>query len=312
MKIDILYIFYFGLFLIGCNTIAPEETGQEDEVKTPVEVGTVKPGNFNFKKTYKGVTHYLTDGDVKSPISGYITKLYVKIGDRIKKNTPLFGLETKEAFILRGKNYLNEPDLKDIGHIIIRAPEEGIMTAVLGEENEYIQEGTVLGTFVAPDMFVFMIEVPAEEDTFVRTGKPCTITLSDGKIISGKISTTLSLADSVSQTESYIVIPDEKQVLPSGLQLKIDFTEIEKNNVATLPKTAILSDEKQQDFWVMKLINDTTAVKIPVKTGLENESDIEIISPTFNEDDRILVSGNYGLPDTAYVEIKSKKIGEKE
>jgi uncharacterized NAD(P)/FAD-binding protein YdhS len=51
----------------------------------------------------------------------------------------------------------------------------------------------------------------------------------------------------------------------------------------------------------MKMINDSTAVKVPVKTGLETGEKVEIISPDFSPQDRILVSGNYGLADTAKV-----------
>jgi uncharacterized NAD(P)/FAD-binding protein YdhS len=70
-----------------------------------------------------------------------------------------------------------------------------------------------------------------------------------------------------------------------------------------LPKSSILADEAQTAFWVMKLINDTVAVKIPVKKGLEMGDKVEILSPAFTPSDRILVTGNYGLADTAKVKI---------
>jgi hypothetical protein len=53
----------------------------------------------------------------------------------------------------------------------------------------------------------------------------------------------------------------------------------------------------------MKLINDSTAVKVPVTTGLVSGDEIEITSPVFSPADRFLNSGNFGLGDTAMVTI---------
>ena len=71
-----------------------------------------------------------------------------------------------------------------------------------------------------------------------------------------------------------------------------------------LPKGAVLANETQSEFWVMKLINDTMAVKVDIKKGLENSEKVEITSPSFLKTDRFLMTGNYGLPDTAIVKIK--------
>ena len=54
----------------------------------------------------------------------------------------------------------------------------------------------------------------------------------------------------------------------------------------------------------MKLINDTTAIKILVRKGFENSEEVEITSPEFLQSDRKILTGNYGLPDTARVKIK--------
>jgi multidrug efflux pump subunit AcrA (membrane-fusion protein) len=308
MKNSILFLFLMCLLLGSCSK--KTEAEEEVRVKTPVEITHVKSDSFILSKTFKGVTHYLTSGDIKSPIPGYITKLYVKLGDQIHKGSPLFGLETKEAYVLKNKNYLNDPELKNIGHTIIRAAEDGLMTSVRGEENEYVQEGEILGSFSAPDMFVFLIEVPAEQDSSIKVGRSCAITLPDGKVIMGKISKTLAVADSVSQTESFIVVPDKKMILPAKIQINISFIESEKNNAQSLPKEAVLSDETQTEFWVMKLVNDTTAIKVPVRIGLQNENKIEITEPRFSVADRIITKGGYGLSDTAYVKIKKSGDGE--
>jgi len=53
----------------------------------------------------------------------------------------------------------------------------------------------------------------------------------------------------------------------------------------------------------MKLINDSMAIKIPVTLGLQNDDEKEIVTPVFSTSERIIISGNYGLADTAKIKI---------
>lgn len=300
-----------ALLLTGCGSLSTTDTSSGSQSadsnapnpKTPVDITTVKADSFRVEKTFRGMTYYLTSGDIKSPIAGYVTKVYVKIGDKLQKGTPLFGLETKETYALGGKNYLNDPTLKDIGKLTIRAPDAGLVTLVQAEENEYVQDGTVLATFSAPDMFVFLIEVPVEQDTAVHVGSVCSIQLPNGRRIGGRIFRTLAIADSLSQTERFVIKPDHPMVLPARLQLAITFTQQQHNQAQSLPKDAVLANELQTEFWVMKLLNDTTAVKVPIKIGLQRETRIEILSPRFKPQDRFVSKGGYGLADKASITI---------
>ena len=56
----------------------------------------------------------------------------------------------------------------------------------------------------------------------------------------------------------------------------------------------------------MKLINDSTAINVPVITGVEQGDTIQVISPHFSNDTKILLSGNYGLSDTASVIVSGE------
>jgi hypothetical protein len=53
----------------------------------------------------------------------------------------------------------------------------------------------------------------------------------------------------------------------------------------------------------MKLINDTTAVKVLVTTGISDTEYVQIKMPAFKDTDLFLSSGNYGLGDTANVKV---------
>ena len=58
------------------------------------------------------------------------------------------------------------------------------------------------------------------------------------------------------------------------------------------------------EFWVMKLINDSTAVQVPVTVGNQTHDQVEIISPVFSNDVRLIDQGAYGLSDTVLVKVE--------
>ncbi len=56
----------------------------------------------------------------------------------------------------------------------------------------------------------------------------------------------------------------------------------------------------------MKLLNDSIAIKVPVDKGFENDEEIEITGSDLIPSDRIILTGNYGLPDTAKIYIQQE------
>jgi hypothetical protein len=112
--------------------------------------------------------------------------------------------------------------------------------------------------------------------------------------------------DMQSQTIRYVVRPATTDRLPGNLIASVNLVKSSNSNALVLPKAAILGDETQTKFWIMKLINDSTAIKISVSKGFENNDEVEITEPVFEISDRILLTGNYGLPDTARVTIIQK------
>lgn len=74
-----------------------------------------------------------------------------------------------------------------------------------------------------------------------------------------------------------------------------------------LPKSAVQSDEMLTEFWIMKLSVDSTVVRIPVEIGNSNASAIEITSTILSPQDRIVLTGGYGLEDGAKITITKEE-----
>ena len=105
------------------------------------------------------------------------------------------------------------------------------------------------------------------------------------------------------QTQTILAKSNVNLFLPENMMVKVNIIKGTQSKKQVLPKSCVLSDEMMKDFWVMKLINDSTAIKIPVTVGNKNSERIEIVSPKFEATDKIINKGNYGLPDTALVSI---------
>ena len=92
--------------------------------------------------------------------------------------------------------------------------------------------------------------------------------------------------------------------IPQNLIARVHILRNVKKQTQTVPRAAVLSDDAQANFWIMKMIDSSTAVKVPIKKGMEFPDKIEVLEPVFKPTDQILTSGNYGLPDTAKVSIE--------
>lgn len=303
MKNIIISLLLFILtLLVGCksNTAVTDET--TPEVKTPVTVTTIETIPMSETVNLNAVSAFQKKSTVKSSISGYIEMVYANIGDYVQVGKPLFIIKTKEAKALSGIK-IAEALLQFKGQQTITAASSGIITEVTKQLGDYVAEGDQLAIIAEQASFVFLLNVPFELNKYAAIGTSCTIILPDSTHIKGTIISKLSTIDPVSQTQSYVVKAETNNFLPENLLAIVQLNKSTNQNAQVLDKSCVLTDETMEHFWVMKLINDSTAVRTDIKKGITLESKIEILSPQFSKDDRIVNSGNYGLPDTALVVI---------
>jgi len=117
------------------------------------------------------------------------------------------------------------------------------------------------------------------------------------------VSGSLPSVDPSSQTQSIFIKVNTSHPIPENLVAKVSIPKTLKGNTVSLPKAAVLTDETQSEFWIMKMIDSSTAIKVPVTKGIETSDRVEILTPPLSAADKILLTGNYGLSDTAKVRI---------
>lgn len=187
--------------------------------------------------------------------------------------------------------------------IAISAPGSGYISMLNFQSGDYVQDGEQIALISDAKSFAFILQLPYELTSLVKTNKNIKLILPDSSILQGILEKPMPTVDAAAQTQNYIISVNTSRLIPENLLAKVIFVKSSKQNVQTLPKEAILTDETQNNFWVMKLLNDTTAIKITIRKGIETNENVEILEPQFSGKDLILVSGNYGLPDTAKIHV---------
>jgi multidrug efflux pump subunit AcrA (membrane-fusion protein) len=307
MRINIIPGLTCILLLISCRHAKETKSEPENEGFTPVTVTHPITGELSETITLNAYSRFLLKTSVKSDINGYIQKVSVQPGQRVKLGEELFAIRSKESEHLG--NTVNRLDTAFHfgGLVSVKSPSDGYVTEVLFKTGDYVQENEVIASVSDRNSLVFLLELPYELIGTINQNKNPDLILPDGTILKGTIQSSLPAVDPVSQTLSCVIRVNKGASVPENLAASVKFTVRSMKDATILPKGSLLTDDAQKEFWIMKMVDSSIAVKITVKTGLVTSDKVEITSPDLLPSDIILLTGNYGLPDTAKVIVESEK-----
>jgi len=246
---------------------------------------------------------FLLKSYIKANTNGYLQSSRITPGELVAKGQTLFSIRTKEAESIGNTINALDSGFKFTGTNIIRAAESGYITELNHQPGDYVQDGEQLAVINTSKSFVFIMNMPYELRPTLAGKNQVQLELPDRELLTGTIKAMMPAVDSASQTQRVVIQVQATHPIPENLVARVRIRKTFKADVIMVPKAAVLTDETQSEFWVMKLRDSVTAIKIPVRKGIENNAMIEIYSPAISEHDRVLVSGNYGLEDTARVKI---------
>ena len=285
------------------KTPAETTTDSAGDAGTPVTVTTVSREPLNDYIELNAVSAFLQKSYVKANANGYLQSSDIYPGKYVEVGQPLFTLKTKEAQSIGNSIKLLDTTLKFSGLNRINANQHGYITQLNHQSGDYVQDGEQLAVISDRNSFVFLLELPYELRPYVLHQRTVDLVLPDGEKLTATLGPVMPTVDSASQTQNVVLRVNSAHAIPENLIAKVRILKTARNSTQSLPKAALLTDETESDFWVMKLIDSATAIKVPVKKGLETKDRVEILSPAFTPLDRILLTGNYGLPDTAKVKV---------
>ena len=311
------FTFYTGIItflcilLISCHSKDSEITGNEErpEVVTPVTTVSVSNGPMEEFIELNATSVFQQKWIVKSNVTGYLQKSNIQLNKFVNTGQVLFTLKTKEAQSIGNTINILDSSFKFSGINTVRSNGTGFISEISHQSGDYLQDGEQLAVVTDTKSFVFLLDLPYEMRPYIIGKNSVQLLLPDGEKIDAYISGNMPVMDSAAQTQRIVLKVNANHPIPENLIAKVRLVKTENNHAYYLPKAAVLADEAQSNFWVMKMINDSMAAKVEIKKGIETKDNVEIVSPVFSGHDKILVTGNFGLPDTAKVKMISASEG---
>ena len=309
--------------LVACNSkdraateadaLAPGEEEPAVKPRALVTVGTVQTDTLTDILRLSAVSAFPAKDALRATTTGYVLAPSPVVGQLVRAGQTVFNIQTKESRILHLDQLTGDPRLKFSGIIRIKSARNGVLATVDKLAGDYVQDGEQLALTYDKSRFGFILDVPATQLRYVHSGQRCRILLPDGRVLPGRVAEVLATADVSIQTQRYTIRPiGAIPELPENLAVQVDIDRTAPHLASTLPRGAVLTDETQTEYWVMRLLNDSTAVKVPVTVGAQEKDHVEIKSPRFSPKERVLLSGNFGLDDTAAVKVTRPMAAKKE
>jgi len=293
--------------MTGCKSGNSDAGGGESiEPVTPVTITSISYQPMTDYIELNAVSSYLLKSFVKSNVVGYLSSGNIQLGQFVQRGQSLFVVTTKESRALGNTIDMLDSSLRFSGSNVIRANSSGFITQIDHQNGDYVLDGEQLAVITDKNSFVFLLDMPYELRPFIINKKNLELILPDGEKLNGRFDHAMPMMDSATQTQRIVIRVSPRHNIPENLIARVKIVKDNKPSAGTLPKEAVLTDETQTAFWVMKMIDSNTAVKVPIKKGIEANGRVEILSPSFNLQDKILLTGNYGLADTAHVRIENQ------
>ncbi|QKJ63581.1 HlyD family efflux transporter periplasmic adaptor subunit [Flavobacterium sp. M31R6] len=289
------------VFFISCKDKSESET--PTAVRVPVTLTSIDTTGIQSYIDLNATATYLVKNSIKANATGYLNSVNVATNDFVVNGKELFSIKTREAKVLGNSVNKIDPTLGFGGAIKVLSNTNGTVTMVNVQQGDYVQDGDALITINDAKSFVIVLSLPYDLKKYISVGQQLNVFLPDNSKRTATVEKFSPSVDATSQTQNVILKINGKQDIPENLIVKVRVNKATNSKGISVPKLAVLSDETETDFWIMKMINADTAIKIPIKKGIQTEDKVEILSPVLTVKDRILLTGNYGVGDTIKVRV---------
>lgn len=308
LNMILIAISFSGFAVISCRHKTDGENVGTTGTIVPVKYVHPEIRNMENYLDLNGTSMYLGKEIVRSTVTGYVNAVKKNIGEKVLSGEKIFVIRTKESAALQEfTDSTKDPhDIQFSGLIPILAHQNGVVSNIDYHTGSYVHEGDILATVLQPKTIVFQINVPYEYHHYIKIGEPCHLIFPGKMLKHGHISKVLPTVDPLTQTQKFFVTLEQYKLLPENLKVIVKLPVSRTKKALVLPRDAVLCNETQTNFWIMKIIHDSLASKIPVIPGIVSGDTIEIISPQLSLTDTIITEGNYGLEDSTVVMITNK------
>jgi len=291
----------FLILVVGACASKQQAPEKEAVVRTDVKVSSPSIGNADRLLNFQAVTHYMQDNNIRTQLTGIITQINCAVAGNIKTGQAIFVIQPQEAAALQKSKFSGQiiGGLSDTVYSHL----SGQIKSLNVQVGDFVQIGDVLANCIRANSMRIIAYIPVEKESAIEKMKNCKVILPDGTSLEGRISGKLPSADAQNQTQSYIIEPNKPVILAENINLTVQFAAEQLQNAVFVPEGAVLGNEEQTRFWIMKLINDSICTKVPVEKGIKKDSLVQLINSGLTSTDLVIIEGGYGLADSARIRV---------
>jgi RND family efflux transporter MFP subunit len=307
-----------------------------------VEIEEVAVGTIARHVTVSGIVEPIRMVGIKTQISGAILAIEAQEGDLIRAGSILARLDDRElraqeasaaashemalanyerSKLLRERQVITAAEYdRDrtalaaaaaqleqlrtrLGYTVIRAPITGLVTEKWVEAGDIVGVQTRLFALADVDTMVVRVHVSELDVVELGTGDAVAVMLDayPGQPLTGRIRRIFPAADPTTRLVPVEVAlrQDGERLARSGFLARIEFALGARTDVLLVPASAVVGDASSASVFI---VQDGVALRRSVRTGLNSEGHIEILTG-IEAGDPVIVAGNNGLRDGAQVRV---------
>lgn len=301
--------------LAGC-TQSPETSELPPARPVRVRIVPVQRGDISDVLTVSGETAALSTLRLASPVTGRITALTVRAGDRLARDevaAQVISFENEAA--VRGfalldaatqltpeERQLAQRLRRDVGtrSVPLRVPFAAVVAERLHNPGELVTQNDVLLEIFDPSSLYVIAQVPADVAAHVHSGAPAEVDVAQQRL-HGRVTALITALTPQTLTVPVRITLDtapEPAFLHAAVRCRIGLAHDPRALI--VPSSALVSSGVGQHGAVI-VATDGHARRRTVELGIRSQSRVEVVNG-LSEGEQVLADGQYALPDGTPIE----------
>jgi RND family efflux transporter MFP subunit len=322
-----------GAASAGDTGAAKNDTTPVDSLAaTPVHMTVVERGNIAITVTGPGRTDALDLQKIRAPFTGILTLLRIAVGDRVGPNQVLAAIvnQPSQAALVGAETMVRSASTpaqrsdaeralvlarQNLVATQLRAPRGGVVVARSASQGDLLNQGDSILTIASAGSIVFVARIAQTDLAQVRLGQRANVNLPGQLGVVPGVVHGLLPAD----TNNVMTVPVRVDFstdlqtagapIQTGLFGTVEIVVGERSAVPIVPASAVLRDDISGISRVALVTPKGLAHWVNVTTGATQGGKVEIKYPALAAGQRVIVSGQVGLPEGSKVREGTTTVG---
>lgn len=319
----------------GDKSKEEQDAKTKAEAATPVEVATPIRGEMLAMYSGTATLEAEADAEVVAKVGGEVRRLLVEEGDRVKagqilavlddRHLRLQAAQTRAALAKSERDFNRQVELHEKGLVSagafeglkydldnhraaddiarlslsyseIRAPFAGQVSERRVKLGQEIQVGTSMFRVTDPIPLKAAVYVPERELARLKPGQGASVSVDAlaGRIFPATVKLVAPTVDAATATfKVTLEVSDPKGDLKPGMFARVGIVFERRSGTLTIPRVALLDTDGSSNVFV---VDAGKAVQRPIKTGLSNAGNIEVLEGLTGTE-QVVVVGQNGLKE---------------